>query len=157
MMKNITSSPQETTLCGRFDPPLSQEAAKSALADITNILHLKQKIGIGHKSFQGDELLRQRLGMMKMHLHLYTTPPLPNWIAASLQTAQSHQKLSHTAKKIRQWSHSFIVDQKDILFNLYGAWNVSLLEKGELATEIHAHLQQIGKYVKAQAGHCPLS
>ena len=87
--------------------------------------------------------------MMKMHLHLYTVPPLPNWIAASLQTAQSHQKLSHTAKKIRQWSRSFIFDRKDIPFNLYGAWNVSLLERGELATEIHAHLQQIGKYVKA--------
>ena len=55
MTKNITNRRQEITLGGwfdRFDPPPSQEAAKSALADITNILHPKWKIGIGHKSFK---------------------------------------------------------------------------------------------------------
>jgi hypothetical protein len=33
--------------------------------------------------------------------------------------------------------------------NLYGCWNVSLLEDEDLAQEIHLHLQGIGKYIKA--------
>ncbi|KAG1841565.1 hypothetical protein DFJ58DRAFT_707849 [Suillus subalutaceus] len=34
--------------------------------------------------------------------------------------------------------------------NLYRSWNVSLLDKGDLAEAIHMHLQSIGKYVRAQ-------
>ncbi|KIK76705.1 hypothetical protein PAXRUDRAFT_169069 [Paxillus rubicundulus Ve08.2h10] len=72
-----------------------------------------------------------------------------NWIAASLQAAHSFQASSYTAKNLRKWAQSFISDRTDLPINLYGSWNVSLLNKGELAKEIHMHLQTIGKYVSA--------
>jgi hypothetical protein len=37
----------------------------------------------------------------------------------------------------------------DLPINLYGSWNVSLLNKGELGKDIHLHLQEKGKWVKA--------
>ncbi|KDQ50719.1 hypothetical protein JAAARDRAFT_185917 [Jaapia argillacea MUCL 33604] len=91
--------------------------------------------------------------MIKMQLYLYTgtsSSKKLTWIAASLQTAHSHAKSTHTAQNIRKWTRSFITDREDLPLNLYGAWNTSMLDKGELAKEIHEHLQGIGKFVKAQ-------
>ncbi|KAG1742237.1 uncharacterized protein EDB91DRAFT_1247622 [Suillus paluster] len=38
----------------------------------------------------------------------------------------------------------------NLSMNLYGSWNVSLLDKGDLTEAIHMHLQSIRKYVRAQ-------
>ncbi|KDQ49169.1 hypothetical protein JAAARDRAFT_143792 [Jaapia argillacea MUCL 33604] len=85
-----------------------------------------------------------------MHLSIFTDTLEPlGWIASSLRTAQVHQKSTHTAKNIRKWTRSFIEDREDLPVNLYGAWNASLLDKGDLAKEIHLHLQGIRKYVRA--------
>ncbi|OBZ62739.1 hypothetical protein A0H81_15008 [Grifola frondosa] len=141
------ASPSQQT----FMPPPLMDDAKCALADITMILSPRRCNGKGHKAFKGDELLRTRLSMMQMHLRAYIDSSRPlTWIAASLHTAASHGKSSHIAKQIRKWTRSFIADREDLPLNLYGAWNTSLLDKGELAKEIHAHLQGIGRYVKAQ-------
>jgi hypothetical protein len=43
----------------------------------------------------------------------------------------------------------FMNDRTDLPINLYGSWNVSLLDKGELAWEIHLCLQEKGKWVRA--------
>ncbi|EGN94508.1 hypothetical protein SERLA73DRAFT_171486 [Serpula lacrymans var. lacrymans S7.3] len=56
----------------------------------------------------------------------------------------------HTAKRVHKWARLFITDREDLPMNLYGSWNVSLLDTGELAKELHANLQTIGKYVSAQ-------
>ncbi|OBZ79571.1 hypothetical protein A0H81_00263 [Grifola frondosa] len=128
----------------------SSSAAIAALTDVSEILHLKRKSGIGHNPFEGDELLRRRLSMIKMLLQFYThaIDPLP-WITASLRTARGFGVGAYGARKMRQWAHSFIEDRENLPINLYGIWNVSLLQKGGLAQEIHLHLQSIGKYVQA--------
>ena len=41
------------------------------------------------------------------------------------------------------------MDRKLLPVNIYGRWNVSLLEDEDLAQEIHLHLQSIGQFVKA--------
>ena len=134
---------------GLFVPPPLIDDARAALADISAILQPKRADGIGHHSFKGSDLLRIRLTMMKMHLWNYTAPNSLGWIDASLKTAHSFQKSSHTAKRIRSWAHSFVADRNDLPKSLYGSWNVSMLDSGELAKEIHLHLLGIGKYVKA--------
>jgi hypothetical protein len=88
--------------------------------------------------------------MVKMLLWNYTNEVQPlAWMAASLQTANSFQMGTHTAKRIRKWVRAFMNDRTDLSINLYGSWNVSLLDKGELAREIHLHLQEKGKWVRA--------
>ncbi|KDQ59387.1 hypothetical protein JAAARDRAFT_126499 [Jaapia argillacea MUCL 33604] len=85
---------------------------------------------------------------MKTHLWIYTSESL-TWIAASLKAASTHQRSTHTAQKIREWNRSFLADHGKMPLNLYGAWSASMLDKGDLAQEIHAHLQSIGKWVSA--------
>ena len=44
----------------------------------------------------------------------------------------------------------FIADCKDLPVNPYGAWNEATIDKHpEIAQEIHAHLQSVGKFMKA--------
>jgi hypothetical protein len=88
--------------------------------------------------------------MLRMFLWRYTdSRQLLSWRAASINTAEAFQRGPHLAHQLRKWGRSFIHDQEDLLFNLYGSWNTSLLDKGKLAKEIHAHLQGIRKYVRA--------
>ena len=84
-----------------FVPVPDKSVACTALADVTAILSPKRKSGIGHNPFEGDELLRKRLQMVKMLLWNYTNEVQPlAWMAASLQTANSFQMGTHTAKRI---------------------------------------------------------
>jgi hypothetical protein len=42
------------------------------------------------------------------------------------------------------------LDQEVLSFNHFGTWNESAIDKDKsLAQEIHVHLQEIGKFVKA--------
>ena len=50
---------------------------------------------------------------------------------------------------MRKWARRFMADQEDLPISSYGSWAVSMLDRGELAKEIHDHLQTIGKTVKA--------
>ena len=132
----------------------STEDAIKAFDAVKAILSPRRKSGVGHDPFQGDELLRKRLGMVKMMLWLFVSKPKhaprkSGWIAALLKTAHAHQMSVHTAKKIRLWCRAFLRD-RELPLNLYGIWNVSMLRKGELAQELHMHLQTLGKWVRAQ-------
>ncbi|KAG1744456.1 hypothetical protein EDB19DRAFT_1632777, partial [Suillus lakei] len=49
---------------------------------------------------------------------------------------------------LRKWARSFVKHCGNLPMNLYRSWNVSLLDKGDLAEAIHMHLQSIGKYVR---------
>lgn len=138
------------TSTNRWHAPPTLLEAQSALADVSAILSPKRKSGPGHNPFDGDDLLRSRLHMVKVMFWTFIDKSEPTtWIAASLKTAHTFQRSTHTAKQLRKWARSFIEDRDDLPINLYGSWNVSLLEKGELAQEIKLHLQEKGKWVKA--------
>ncbi|KAG2159097.1 uncharacterized protein EDB93DRAFT_1237838 [Suillus bovinus] len=86
-----------------------------------------------------------------MFLWMYVDQQNPRtWTEASRDTAQAHQKAAHTARLLCKWARSFVEHHGNLPMNLYGSWNVSLLDKGDLAEAIHRHLQSIGKYVRAQ-------
>ncbi|KIK76505.1 hypothetical protein PAXRUDRAFT_169730 [Paxillus rubicundulus Ve08.2h10] len=72
------------------------------------------------------------------------------WVKASEKAAHAHQKGKHVARKLRKWLWSFIESCSELPVNLYGTWNTCLLEKGDLAKEIHEHLQGIGKCIRAE-------
>ncbi|KAG2110785.1 hypothetical protein DEU56DRAFT_874463 [Suillus clintonianus] len=86
-----------------------------------------------------------------MFLWMYVDQWNPRtWTKASCDTAQAHQKAAHTAQLLHKWACLFVEHCGNLPMNLYGSWNVSLLDKGDLAEAIHRHLQSIRKYVRAQ-------
>jgi hypothetical protein len=133
-----------------FQPPPSLDVSRKALKDISAVVSPKQKAGVGYNSYEEDKLLRTRMMMMKMFLWFYTDQSCPvSWMVASIKAAHAYQKSTDMAKRLRQWTRSFIEDRANLPINLYGSWSVSLLDKSELAQELHLYLQGIGKNVKA--------
>jgi hypothetical protein len=87
---------------------------------------------------------------MKVFLVRYTSvSPLLSWKKASEDAAVSSEKGRHTAENIRKWTRAYIRNRDDLPYNMYGTWKLSLLKNGDLAKELHEHLQSIGKYVRA--------
>jgi hypothetical protein len=70
-------------------------------------------------------------------------------MAASLVTANAQHKGTYHARQLRAWTRAFIVDRDDLPFDAYGRSKISKLDNEELINELHAHLQSVGKYVKA--------
>jgi hypothetical protein len=146
------SDDEQEDLSGHKRAPPLIPACNSAVSDLNDILSPQRHSGIGHNLFEGDNLLWKWLEMMKMFLWNYCKPasePL-RWVAASEQTAEAHQKGKLTARNLRKWARSFIECRNDLPINLYGTWNTCLLDKGELAKEIHEHLQGIRKYIRTE-------
>ncbi|KAG2036349.1 hypothetical protein BDR03DRAFT_1011698 [Suillus americanus] len=118
-------------------------ACQSALLDLIKILNPLHKNGTGHLAFSGDDILRKHLKMMQMFLWMYVDQRNPRtWTKASRDTAQAHQKAAHTAQLLRKWARSFVKHHGNLPMNLYGSWNVSLLDKGDLAEDIVDYLAQ---------------
>ncbi|KAJ3555900.1 hypothetical protein NM688_g2325 [Phlebia brevispora] len=138
---------------GTYELPPSLISAQEALADLTELLHPRRKRGGGVPAeFEGDRVLRMRLTMMEHFLWAYVDPSRSlGWIKASVEVANSFQRKGHTARSLRTWTRAWIDDplRLDLPFDNYGIWTSSLLQKGELATELLSHLQGIGKYVHA--------
>jgi hypothetical protein len=100
-----------------------------------------------------NELFRFRLLSMKQFMWTYINPDsglTGRWVAASLKAANNLERGPTHAKKVREWTQVFINDREDLPVNPYGAWSESVIDKHpEIAQELHAHLQSVGKYVKA--------
>ncbi|KAF9459536.1 hypothetical protein BDZ94DRAFT_1284360 [Collybia nuda] len=72
------------------------------------------------------------------------------WTAASLQTAQDHERGPNHAQTLQEWTLAFLADRKNIPTNVYGTWNTSKLDDKDLAHAILLHLQSLGPYIRAQ-------
>ncbi|KIK74154.1 hypothetical protein PAXRUDRAFT_20159 [Paxillus rubicundulus Ve08.2h10] len=70
-------------------------------------------------------------------------------MSASLTTVHAHEKGHYYARQLRSWTKAFISDRDELLFDLYGASKILKLNDEELASELHAHLQSVNKFVKA--------
>jgi len=132
---------------GVFEPPPSVDAARSALEAIKLVLKPRRDTGAGYKDPHIDLLMRGRLDLMKLLLWRYIDSD-DGWIASSLQVAHAAERGPWLAKQLRIWCWAYISNRDCLPINVYGHWNVSLLEDEDLAQEIHMHLQGIGKYVK---------
>lgn len=130
--------------------------AKNALVDLEQLISPKRAGGKGHKPFPfpGDDILRSRLTMMTMALRNYTgtkSRKRMGWMKATEKAAEDLGKPSKwTVEQLRIWLRSFIEDREELPFNLYGTWSTSMLDDGELAQDLFAHLQSIGLYVRAE-------
>lgn len=133
-----------------YIPPPSLATTCSALEDIDTLLHPPRKNGIGTKPFSSDDYLQTRMTMMQSLLWVYSRMNRPGWIKASEQVAHTNRGGASLAKTLRSWCQAFIVDRHDLPTNPYGGWKCSMLKNNEeLAEEIKAHLQSVGKYVCA--------
>ncbi|KAH9964795.1 hypothetical protein BGW80DRAFT_1179224, partial [Lactifluus volemus] len=134
----------------------TQEDVAAAFTDITNILRPPRKKGRGYRSAGLDDVTRIRLEGMRMFLAAYirleTDRPghQGNWTEASNTAVTMRCESKHHSRKLRAWTRSFINDQKEIPENRYGRGSKSAIDDEDLAQEIHLHLQQIGKYIKAE-------
>ncbi|KAF9035820.1 hypothetical protein BJ165DRAFT_1355053, partial [Panaeolus papilionaceus] len=70
------------------------------------------------------------------------------WIAASLHVAQTMGRGVYWAKKIREWTRTFI-NTREIPLNVYGTWNETLLAHEDFRQELIIYLQSVGKYITA--------
>ncbi|KAF9227993.1 hypothetical protein BS17DRAFT_764319 [Gyrodon lividus] len=73
----------------------------------------------------------------------------PQWIAASLATAQTAMKGNWFAHSLRLWSRAYILDRENLPWDLYGDWKMLRVDNEDLVAELHLHLQLVGRYIKA--------
>jgi hypothetical protein len=138
-----------------YVPAPSLEEARDAHLAVKLLLHPVWVKGVPFAPFNGDDLLQHRMEMVQMMLWLFTHPNPGKrllWKAASLKAALCFEKSTSTAARICKWAHNFMNNPEHcaLPLNLYGSGNVSMLEKGDLASKIFCHLQGVGKYVKAE-------
>jgi hypothetical protein len=125
------------------------ELAAAAL-DVLIKLLVPDRVSDRHLDpFEGEKLLRKQMNMVKDLLMLYTVKR-DGWIAASLTVARLHRRSAKQARSIWKWARRFLADQDNLPISSYGTWAASMLDRGELAREIHDHLQAIGKTIRAQ-------
>jgi len=90
---------------------------------------------------------------MQQFLWAYVNPQSHThgaWGMSSMKAVDDLKKGMTFARKLREWSCSFLADHNDIPINPYGKWNESILDRDTtLAQDIHLHLQGIGPFVKA--------
>ncbi|KIK76127.1 hypothetical protein PAXRUDRAFT_18429 [Paxillus rubicundulus Ve08.2h10] len=142
-----------------FRLPPTHEATKKALDDIKLLLKPRRKKKTGYLWAILPPMLRERLERMRLLLWTFIdrTKPTrtqgrpcgPQWMSASLTTAHTHEKGPYYARQLCSWTKAFISDRDELPFDLYGASKISKLNDEELTSELHAHLQSVGKFVKA--------
>ncbi|KAG1781177.1 hypothetical protein EV702DRAFT_926113, partial [Suillus placidus] len=132
---------------------------EKALDDLKLVLKPLQKNGVGHIWVDLPALLQERLEQIKTFLGMFISKSKkadtlgkgssPQWMAASLATANVHQKGTYYACQLCAWAKAFITDRDDLPFDQYGRLKISKLDNEELTNELHLHLQLVGRYVKA--------
>lgn len=140
---------------GRFVFAPSLDEALTAHADLVSVLEPKRASGRGYKKPNLDDVTHRRLAALRIFLHLFiereTAAPEKrgNWTQASWDAAHIIEESTYQAENYRQWGRAFIQDRDSLPEHDYGKGNRSLIEDEDLSTEIHLHLQSIGKYIKA--------
>jgi hypothetical protein len=136
-------------------PAPNRDICVSALDDVQALLRPRRKNGKGHKPFDGDDLLRNRLELMRLFLSLYVTEdviPGTGWLGwqqSSLLAVKMRGGGKTQAESVRQWTRDFLANRAQLPINVYGSWNISLLHKGDLSAELQEHLLGVGKHVRA--------
>ncbi|CDO75448.1 hypothetical protein BN946_scf184823.g2 [Trametes cinnabarina] len=88
--------------------------------------------------------------MLKMLFSRFLQHHRHGWIRVSADVAFMYQRGPALAKRLRAWARAFLLDRKARLPSAYGSWSKSALDNDILKAELCAHLQGIGKYIRAQ-------
>jgi hypothetical protein len=113
----------------RFVPTIAE--AEAAFADIKKILKPPCKKGPGYLHHGLDDLTHSRIEAMRKFLWKYVAGnSTGRWVPASLQveTAHDHERGPHHARQLREWTHAFIANRKDLPKNIYGTWKIFTLK-----------------------------
>lgn len=130
----------------RFVPTVAE--AEAVFEDIKKILKPPRKKGPGSVHHGLDEFTHSHIEAMRKFLWKYMAGnSTACWVTASLETACDHKRGPHHACMLQEWMHAFIANRENLPKNIYGTWNVSMLDNEDLAQAIHLHLQSLGPWI----------
>lgn len=137
--------------------PPSISDARVAKEDLENLLHPRRNSGHGHKDPKLDLLLSHRMRLMRSFLAIYVDPIHgKGWSEASMEVIRifdmAHRfrtKGNWASRQLRKWTKDYIQDRHALPTTNFGTGNISIIEDEDLEQELLAHLQEIGKYIRA--------
>ncbi|KAH7333732.1 hypothetical protein B0J17DRAFT_631846 [Rhizoctonia solani] len=128
-------------------PPTGREA-KTALRKLDAAICTCWPRG-GYVYFELDHVTRKRFAAIKACLNHYTRSHSHQFITASLHASWGQGYGATYARSVCQWVRT-LIQSGDLPWFKHGLWNKSILEDEDIAQEIKLHLQQIGKYARAE-------
>jgi len=129
--------------------PPSRASAHLAIMSLDLILRPPRTTGNGYKQPKLNTNLKTRLQDMQSVLRLFCKDA--GWMDASETIAVAKGRGPYYGRTLRHWIKSFITDGNSLPTNAWGSGNVSRLDTDDgLRDELRAHLQDRGKYVRAQ-------
>ncbi|KAJ7315809.1 hypothetical protein DFH08DRAFT_971818 [Mycena albidolilacea] len=131
--ESFVYTPAEQPAGPPWHPPSAQNV-DTAISKLNNILHPSRGPNTpGYKSVETNRVLLAHLELMLSFLRLYVSGGYTAWPQSADIIAKSVGK-----------------DNANLPTAEYGKMNGSVLKDGDLAQELHLHLQGIGKHVAAQ-------
>jgi hypothetical protein len=127
--------------------PLSPEMAIKCLNSLERILHPQRSSGNGHIDPKIPLYLRGRLEAMAIFLRLYLKGC--GWTEAAQLAAEAMGKGKWLARRLKEWTRRFSLDESDLPSTNYGSWRQSVLDDEDITQEIFLHLQSLGKFISA--------
>lgn len=147
---------------GRFVFAPTVLEMEATIAKIDELLSPRRKKGYGidySEAKKVDKHVRYRLSGVRTFCSLFVSATNKNpkgkyWVAMSIEAANANAKKqggkgTHHARKLRAWTRDFMRDGTLPEANFKGGKGRSYLDDEDLVKEIHLHLQEKGKYVKA--------
>jgi hypothetical protein len=128
-------------------------SAATALTDIELVLRGPSRGKSG--GFIPPDLspwVRVRMEGIRSHLAQYTHPnsvTYGKWGLSARQAAIAAGRDVYCARRFASLSREYITSRKVLPINLYGKWKQSMLADEDLASDVHEHLQELGKFITA--------
>ncbi|KAJ7199473.1 hypothetical protein GGX14DRAFT_373116 [Mycena pura] len=134
-----------------FGAPPDRKLIDAAIEKLHGILHPKR--GPNTKGYKDPGLplvLRARLELMLSFLRLYAADGYTGWGKAADTVAKAAGNGAWMSRRVREWVIEYIKDDTHLPHSQYGKHNESVLDDEDVSSEIHLHLQSLGKHISAQ-------
>jgi len=134
-----TGSTPTTQWIPSFPPPkalLAPQLVDQWIVDLEKMLRLKRKTGYGYIDIKMNYTLCTRLEMILQLLCIYWFNGYKAWVASSAQAATiSGHNSPWMARRLREWTHSFVDDMQKLPNGQYGKFSSLVLEDEDLSQE----------------------
>jgi hypothetical protein len=128
-------------------PPTVSEAV-NALKNLDALIRTRKPCG-RYVYAKLDRITSDQITVMTTCLNHFLGRAPQGFIDASECAAQGQRRGATYARSIRRWICHFMATG-DLPENNHGWWNVSTLEDEDVANEVKLHLQQVGRYARAE-------
>ncbi|KAJ6557572.1 hypothetical protein B0H19DRAFT_894702, partial [Mycena capillaripes] len=129
-------------------------SARAALVDIQLVLRGESRgKGGGYKTPEVSPWVQIRMEGIRSLLSQYTnleSPTYGKWGASARQAAIGVGRSTYCARRFAVLSREYINCRKVLPVNPYGSWKQSMMADEDLANDVRAHLQELGKFIPAE-------